>query len=158
MRGVLALVGVMAIWFAFISNRVRLQQDAVRELSATGITVHYDYQHAALSTRQLALRGSAWGPLVVPNDPRMTTSAPDWLRRLLGDDYFCSVTATTIPVGQQHTVDDILRSLWKLPCLEEVLLINNGVPEIKYTQLIKQLKDKLPRVKITDAMDDAKLL
>ena len=148
----------MAISLAFISNRVRLQKSAIRELSAIGISVHYDYQHAALSTRQLALRGSAWGPLVVPNEPKMTTSAPNWLRQFLGNDYFCSVTATTIPVGQEHKVDDILRSLRKLPNLEEVLTINNGVSESDYTQLLKKLRNELPRVKITDAMDDAKLL
>jgi hypothetical protein len=73
------LVFLMAVsvplgWFAWEMQRARRQREAVEALAKVGADVSYDYQQDE-------------DPYVFREEP----TAPAWLRRLLGSDFFCDV-------------------------------------------------------------------
>jgi hypothetical protein len=71
LRTLLLFVTVFAIWFGTLAKRANDQRNAVRELRTSGVEIIYEHQ-----LRENALRDDAPIP------------GPEWLRRILGDDYF----------------------------------------------------------------------
>ena len=93
--------------FAVLLQRVRSQQRVVRELSEMKAHVYYDYQEASLGRYQ---------PWPVPDG---------WMVPLLGIDWFHSVVAVEF-FGPEFT-DESLDSLWKLPHLRSVSIVDSGI-------------------------------
>lgn len=99
---------------SFNVNTARRQQAVVHELSKMQILVLYGHQRVAAPPQQFALQGSFPFRTNSPN-------APAWLRRLLGDDYFQTVTAVSLE-GDLDKIKTALPHLKKLPHLNEIFL------------------------------------
>ena len=151
LRTLFVLMAIASIWIGLKVNAVRRQQAVVAELSKMQIMVHYDHQHDALPPQQLALRGSAFGPMAFPNQPTTTPNAPRWIRGLIGDDYFQTVTAVTLLTNELPDIKAALLYLKQLPQLKEIFLSSpscgNAIPT--YTKAKQFLERELPNVKVT---------
>jgi len=101
LRGALLLLTAFCIWLAILATRARNQAEAVRKVAALGGTLRFDEsadQHRA----------------------------PEWLRQLLGEEYFRKVVAVDFPWGGVGKVgDDELAFLADLPDLTVLNLGNN---------------------------------
>ncbi|MEA1951126.1 MAG: hypothetical protein U9N87_07055, partial [Planctomycetota bacterium] len=77
----LLLTAVLAIWLGYVTNRARKQRAAVAALSAIGTTISYDWEFN--------------------DDDVMLMDAkppgPEWLRQLIGDEYFQEVVEISLP-------------------------------------------------------------
>ena len=90
LRTLLFITLAVAVWLGMITHaahRQRMASDALREL---GLAVHYDYQAAVLSQSDLTFPADHRVRKFYPGFSAMMPQppAPDWLRRLTGDDYF----------------------------------------------------------------------
>ncbi|MCE9544676.1 MAG: hypothetical protein K8T25_04040 [Planctomycetia bacterium] len=80
------VIGIATGWFGGCLHRARQQQAAVNKLVHSGATVYYDFQFDSPS------------PLAMP-DMRKKSSGPEWLRKVLGVDFFSSVRMVFFPAG-----------------------------------------------------------
>src|SRR5262245_30441697 len=113
LRTLFVLTALASIWLGFKVNAVHRQQAAIAKLAKLEITVHYDHQHRALPSQELAVRGS-----VLANRNQLVTrpNSPRWLRNLIGDDYFQTATAVTL-YGEESDIELALPHLKQLPNL-----------------------------------------
>jgi hypothetical protein len=106
------------------TNRARRQRAAVAALKAAGADVYYDFQRRAPGTNQPpAKRG------------------PNWLRELLGDDYFQDVIHVNWSNKKLNASD--MRWLAELPKLDDVCLNYTNVDDegLAYLSKLRLLKD-----------------
>ena len=75
-RALMLLILAAACGLGWIVHRARVQRSAVQAILARGGMVEYDYQFGAAKNRSLSTGTTSW---------------PNWLREVLGDDYFHSV-------------------------------------------------------------------
>jgi len=151
LRAVFVLMAITAVWAGFKVQAVHRQQAAVTALAKIEVVVHYDHQHSAIPTNQLAWRGSGIGKQMFPATPATTPGGPRWLRAIVGDDYFQTVTAVTLHSNEPADIEAVLPHLKKLPHLKEILLhapsCGFGAPP--YSEVEQLLQRELPGVEVT---------
>ena len=143
-------MAVASVWVALYANAASRQQAAVAQLSEMQITVHYDHQLNALSSQQLALRGSGFGQIPHSNHSPANLNALTWLQQMVGDHYFQTASAVTIFTNEMPDIVAALPYLKKLPNLKEILLSGpsciHAIPaHAKAKELFKR---ELPDVKV----------
>ncbi len=126
LRTLLILITVFAVWLAVQVNRAKRQREAVAWVKANGGEVVYDWQ-------------SDEGQLVF-NFNEGVHPAPQWLRGLVGDEYFQTVDF----VGLSSTQVTDLTPLENLTKLELLALSFTPVTDAQ----IEQLQEALPNCEI----------
>jgi hypothetical protein len=121
LRVLMLLILLLGIWLGWRVNKARAQREAVAAVREFGGWVHYDYEfkNGPVSVpRGHAIWKPSWGTLT----PGKSPSAPAWLRRMLGDEYFQEIAHVSLFVdivkGVAHagpynigTADDVLAKL-----------------------------------------------
>src|SRR5438045_591722 len=74
---------LVGVGLGIIANRARRQREAVSAISRVGGTVWYDYQKASDK------RPNAF-------DPKSAALGPEWLRRLIGPEFFQDVVMVNL--------------------------------------------------------------
>jgi hypothetical protein len=74
LRTLFILLTASAVWLGVVVNRARQQREAIKAIEALGGTVVYDWELSSPSPADF--------------DPDATPPGPDWLRRLVGDEFF----------------------------------------------------------------------
>src|SRR4051794_33754944 len=95
---------LLSVGLGIVANRARRQREAVSAISRVGGTVSYDYQKAEK-------RPNAF-------DPRKLPPGPEWLRLLIGPEFFQDVVMVDLK-GKPIT-DQLLKELRKLSKLENL--------------------------------------
>jgi len=110
LRTLFVVVTVFCIWLGVITKKAREQRLAVEAIRAWGGSVFYEHE-------SLAARG---GGRAAAGVRRSDTPGPEWLRRLIGDEYFFTVARV---VGIGSTVDDAgLEAIGRLTDVQELNL------------------------------------
>jgi len=104
LRALFAVVTVVCVWMAFVTNRAHRQERAVARIDELGGHVLFDYEIDELD--QLINNGKPW--------------APAWARSVLGEEYFRRVR-TVVLRGCSPTPDD-LDLLSDVPGVSRLLL------------------------------------
>lgn len=113
LRTFLLLLTVFSVWLGLLVNRVHKQKGAVDWVKEMGGTVSYDFQ---------------WDPeQLFPMHPDTKPPGPDWLRELIGVDYFANVVLVNLT--DTHVSD--ITPLQDLPHLQSLSLRGSPVSEIK---------------------------
>jgi Leucine Rich repeat len=121
LRVLMLLILLLGIWLGWRVNKARAQREAVAAVRKFGGWVHFDYEfkNGPVSVpRGHAIWKPSWGTL----SPGKSPSAPVWLRRMLGDEYFQDIAHVSLFVdivkGQAHAepynigpADDVLAKL-----------------------------------------------
>ena len=129
LRTLLVFVTLFAVacsWFAVKLRQARRQREAVAAIQRSSGSVMYDYEHI-VDEDALAKSGSG----IWLSERR----GPEWLRNILGIDFFHNVTSASI------FNDDGLDRLEDLPHLQTLYLRDAGITD----QGIDKVK-KLPRL------------
>ena len=92
LRTIFIVMTLLALWLGYITHRARQQKQAVEAIEKLGGEVSYDYEPAG----------------------------PAWLRRLIGIDYFASVT--TVELLGREVTDAGLEHLKRLTSLRRLFL------------------------------------
>ena len=96
LRTVLLLLTVFAVWLGLHARRAQNQRAAVKMIQQKGGLVQYDHQ----------FRGDVFLEDAEP-------SAPEWMRRLVGDDFFMNVVVVRLSNTTAENTDLILLSRLK---------------------------------------------
>lgn len=107
LRAVMLAVAAICVWLGIESSRARTQTAAIAEIQRLGGRLAYDFQMD---------RQGRW-----IDNPR--PSAPDWLVRAIGDDYFRRVAVVNFDEGSDPTDSD-LAVLKDVPQLRVLTLMN----------------------------------
>lgn len=110
LRTLLVFVVVLSVpltWFAWRLEKARRQREAVEAILGLGGVVAYDYQV------------DESGEWIEGAEP----TAPEWLRKLLGDDFFCDVLCVDVFPAPKFG-DDEARHLKGLTELEHLYLFS----------------------------------
>lgn len=113
LRTFLLLLTVFAVWLGLLVNRVNKQRETVNWVKEMGGTVYYDFQWDLEEPYSMPFPGKPPGP--------------DWLRELIGVDYFADVL---IVVLDDTRVSDIT-PLQNLPHLNALSLRGSPVSDIE---------------------------
>ncbi len=164
LRTLLILTSGVAIWLGFIANAALQQKSAVAALIKAGIAVHYDYQYEVLTQSDLTFpeghrarrfyRNNFTNHLPVP-------SAPHWLRRMTGDEYFQTITAVSIydnfrtdlwASGYRSYIDASFPHLRRLPHLKDIYLHQprDHADSPIFTEVKELLEREFPQAKVTE--------
>lgn len=111
-RTVVLVTMLLGIGLGLVTNRARRQREAVRAIEGVGGSFFYDYQKA-----------SAKRPNVF--QPKAPAPGPEWLRRLIGPEYFHDVVMVNL--REKAITDEHLKELRKLPKLENLNLIHTQI-------------------------------
>jgi Leucine-rich repeat (LRR) protein len=104
------VVTIGCIWLAIVATRARNQQQAVANVEKLGGVLFFDYQK------------DSRGNQVTNGQP----SAPEWLRRAIGEDYFRRVDAVDFNFGGGNkATDEDLAVFRSLPDVTTIELNNN---------------------------------
>lgn len=119
----LLLITVLAVWLGWQVNRVRREREAIALVERLGGEVYFDYQ---------VEENVPLGHFVT--SPARKPPAPDWLRWLVGEDYFRRVASvelrdTKVTDEDLHVVAG-LRRLWLLD-LSNTSITNAGLAHLK---------------------------
>ena len=123
LRTMFVVVTVFCVWMGFTAKRARDQREAVEAIEALGGTV--DYEHEVFEVvNQLYVLGRPPGP--------------EWLRKLVGDEYFVSVNRVALPASK---LDDAMISRFeRLTNLRYLNLIDTPISD----ESIEKLQQALP--------------
>lgn len=133
----LAIVTLLAVWLARETNRVATQRKVaslVARLCAERRLTNYD---------PIPFPGLAYDYQWRTNgnttvyDPMAEPKVPKWLRNIVGDDYWCRVTA--IDLSDTNVTDSDLVDLPRLSSLETLRLYRTEISEERVAQLRKAL-------------------
>jgi internalin A len=129
----MALVLVFGGGLGWVIHRARVQRDAVAAIKRTGGEIAYDWQRS---------KGS-------PVIPRPKPPWPDWVRRILGPDFFDNVTYVRLQGAQCD--DATLRAACRLPWLEDLIVLNTsvtdaGAEELRQLRNLRSLDLRLNRI------------
>ena len=120
LRTLVLAVTLFCIWLGVTANRANRRRQAVETLRKSKIEVLYDYEADENGYR-------------IPQ-PSPSPPGPDWLRDVIGVDYFA--TAVGVFIGPKAEVnDETFRSLADLPHLKNLDLRNVGVTDSRVAQL-----------------------
>ena len=102
LRSMLAITTLICVWLAVQVNNARRQRDAVTAIEAVGGRVTYDYELNAIGERIRQSNG-------------VRVPGPEWLRRILGQHYFCNVVyVDRFPERSQEVTDDLVKQIGDL--------------------------------------------
>src|SRR5262245_17156491 len=79
-RTLVLVTAAIAVWLGMLVRNAEKQRRAVARLQELGASVRYDYQDANI---------------------KASPPGPNWLRNLIGDDYFCTVTFVFFQEGRK---------------------------------------------------------
>ena len=111
LRTLLVLLTITAFWLGYQLNASRRQRIAVEAIQASGGSVRYEYE------RYLENSEGDWA-----------LTAPTWLRRILGDDFFHNVVQVEWSGKCSFSVTE-LSNLKNLPSLDAVYLSFSGIDD-----------------------------
>jgi hypothetical protein len=121
LRTLVLAITLVCIWLGFTANQAKRQKRAVEALRATGATILYDYQVNEYGGHDLS-------------KPSPPPPGPDWLRNLIGLDYFA--TAARVDLHPQDDItDETFDSLANLPHLRCVSVVGLGVTDARIARL-----------------------
>jgi hypothetical protein len=132
LRTIFILIAVISAWLAYHVNRAHRQQAAAIAVVQAGGQVRYDYQPTFMEqTIQENMAASTGSPLPTYDDhPR----GPEWLRRLIGDEYF--QTVANVDIRGEFWKDDriqlpssTIQKIGALPELEELMLVRTNLSD-----------------------------
>ena len=122
LRTMMVLVLILSVFLGWRVNKARQQRRAVAAVEAFGGWVHYDYEFVG-------------GKLTPGQEP----SAPVWLRRMLGDEFFREVAYVSLvydnPGGKRQenanrkACDDVLVHLVSQTGLRQIWLSGTPITE-----------------------------
>ena len=84
LRTLFILLTALAVWLGVVVNRAREQREAVEAMEAMGAEVYYDWQ--VQHTVDAVTQHNLWS-----FDIEAVPPGPNWLRSLIGDEYFQDV-------------------------------------------------------------------
>jgi hypothetical protein len=149
----LVVVSVPLGWFAWEMQRARLQREAMEAIVEAGGKAYYDFY--------------PWSPLDIlfgPLEPPAQPATSAWLRKLLGDDFFCEVVRVhcrgtefgdndarylkgltnveCLWLNDTHITDEALGHLQGMTKLQELRLHRTQISDksIEYLKRITQLE------------------
>jgi hypothetical protein len=129
LRGLLLLVLVVSVWLGWQVHRAHKQRRAIARIQELGGSVHFDYQ----------IDPDPSSALVV--DTRKQPWASQWLRDIVGDEYFRQIVAVNLTRTRVH--DDDLWILGDLPYVEHLYIHETQITDAGLSQiarLVPQLK------------------
>jgi len=132
----LASIGMS--WFAVKMQRARRQREAVEAIEKLGGWVRFDYQ-----VNQ---------SIVLASSPPPQPPGPEWLRRVLGDDFFAKVVSADLHNTQ--ATDAWLEHLDGLPHLQQLNLMGTPVSDagVQHVERLGELRVlSLDSTQVTDA-------
>lgn len=103
LRALLVVLTALCIWLGVIANRARRQEEALKAIQAADGIVYFSYQLAPVDADPDRF-------YLVDNAAPL---APPWLRRMVGEDYFRTVT--TVELNNRNLTQADLAQLEKLP-------------------------------------------
>lgn len=110
LSSIFLLVTVLGVWLGFVVNQARKQREAVAAIEAAGGAVYYDWQDR-------------------PHDPfgdeDQMPPGPSWLRRLVGDEYFQSISSVNLQDAKIS--DDLLRHIAGQKSIRQLWLGNTEI-------------------------------
>lgn len=135
LRTLLLVITAFAISLGILTNRARKQEAAVVALESLGGHVSYDYQER---------------DGLVP-DRNAVPAEPAWLRRLVGDHFFVTVTRVLLLINHGIENED-LRHLAELPNLRKVYIYSNNIDDhgLKHLRKCTDLEFLYLGIPITD--------
>lgn len=110
----LLAVTAVALWLGLHFYPAQRQRRAVEAIEALGGTVGYDFQVTG-EIKVVRQKGGGATVTGLARDPRSKSRVPQWLRLLVGDDYFSTVT--WVRLTGPKIGDNQLRQLARLPGL-----------------------------------------
>ncbi len=116
---VVAMV-LVGVGLGIVANRARRQREAVSAISRVGGTVYYDYQKANEK------RPNAF-------DPRKLPPGPEWLRRIIGPEFFQDVVMVNLKGKLVN--DELFIELRKLRNLENLNLSDTTITDSQMAHL-----------------------
>lgn len=135
-RGVLVAATVLCLWLGVQVNRASRQRAAVEHILGLGGSVTYHHMY------------DSSGKYI----PNAAGPGPEWLRGLIGDEYFDSVKEVTL--RDTELADDTMQRLSSLPQLTAIILDKSNVTDqgLSYLAHLERLESlHLKSTSITDA-------
>jgi hypothetical protein len=129
LRTLMLVAAVFCIWLGIITNRARDRKQAIELFRTLGGSVRYEHERP-------------------PSDP----PGPEWLRQLIGDEYFFSVH--TLSLNRSKVDDSSLASVKRFPELKGLNLFRCKVTEAGLVHLKGMTKLEiliLDNTQVTDA-------
>src|SRR6185437_6075263 len=109
LRTLFVVTTALAVWLGVIVNRAREQREAVKAIETLTGRVQYDWQPKAVEVI-LTAKGfegvKGWRQV---NASNTAPDAPEWLRRLLGDEYFQDVEEIDFPYSSLPSKREITK-------------------------------------------------
>jgi len=99
LRTMFVVLTALAVWLGIVVNRAREQQEAVKAIEAFGGSVFYDWQ----------LQRAANGSKFFQRDGE--PGGPAWLRKIIGDDFFQTVTTVIFASFPKPTDAEVLKAV-----------------------------------------------
>jgi hypothetical protein len=147
LRSFLVLLTAVAVWLGVIVNRAREQRETVKAIEALMGRVQYDWQPKMVEVT-VTLNGvqnvKGWRR---ENASNTAPDAPDWLRRLVGDEYFQEVEEIEFPYSSlpsQREIAALIPLLKRLRALK-VIKLRAASAGVQWA-----LKEALPGCKVYD--------
>jgi phosphate/sulfate permease len=119
------VVAIPCSWLATEMKAARRQREAVEEIEKAGGKVTFEYQ---ANPRGRVIPRAKGPPLLRPPRPGAKPQGPPWLRMLLGDDIFVSVTE--VDLSGSRVSDTGLERLEGLPQLRKLWLTGTEVGDV----------------------------
>ena len=113
LRTLLVVMTVLCVWLGFKVNATRRQKESVKALLESGnFEVYYDYQCSPVPGQpgDYNIDGEALPP------------GPAWLRKLLGDDFFCNVVGLQYLRQPRGVAESSFAQIGRLPDLRFIYL------------------------------------
>jgi hypothetical protein len=150
LRTLLLVVLAICVWLAVAVRPARQQRDAVAALLRHDLSIHYDYEYDAIPAGDRERGGITWYWLLGRKNLKPKPGEPEWVRRLVGDDYLHRVVAVTLPSDEPEAIDAVLPHLKRLPHLSEVFLHapSCGMALGDSVSAQEKLDRELPHVKV----------
>lgn len=126
LRTLVLSVLVLGVGFGWVTERVRRQRQAVSKIGSYGGQVTYDYQLDAFGKPRRDQFGNYLHGLQPPG--------PQWLRELLGDDYFQSPVTIWLEIDEGVGFEDrelaaLAESMESLPTLRTLSLRGSPITD-----------------------------
>ena len=134
LRTLFILLTASAVWLGIVVNRAREQREAVKAIEALGGTVFYDWQQQYLPN----------GYKIVARDG--TPVGPAWLRKIIGDDFFQTVTTVIFASFPKPTDAEVLKAIPQFQRLQG--LEGVAIPYSASEVTLDKVAAALPKCKI----------
>src|SRR3569623_2222441 len=124
LRTLFVVLTSLTVWLGFVVNRVREQREAVRAIEALTGRVQYDWQPKKVEVTLTAKGFEGMKGWRIVNASNTAPDAPEWLRRLLGDEFFQEVEEIDFPHASLPSKGEITKIIPVLRRLRTLKVIN----------------------------------